>query len=147
MKVILLQDVKKKGRKGEIVEVPTGYAQNFLIRQGLAREATQGMQKQVENDAKLSEKNKEEYKNSTIQLIKRLDRKKVVIKKPANEKGHLFSAIHIADVVDSIKEQLSEDVDKGILSGFSDTKEVGEYTLTLQLEKVKGNIVLSIEGE
>jgi len=147
MKVILLKDVRKVGQKNQIVEVPTGYAQNFLIRQGLARVATTGMQKQSENAALCAEKSREENKKKVIGLIKELDGKKVVIKKPANDKGHLFSAVHINDVLYAINEQLKTDIDPSIISGFSDTKETGEIKLTLQIEKVKGNITLSIEGE
>lgn len=147
MKVILLKDVRKVGNKNQIVEVPTGYAQNFLIRQGLAREATPGMQKQAQNIEQTTKKNEEKKKNETIELIKELDGNKVVIKKPANDKGHLFSAVHLKEVVDAMKDQLKKDVDPNIISGFNDTKELGEINITLSIEKVKGGITLSIEGE
>ena len=147
MKIILLQDVRKVGRKGEIVDVATGYAQNALIRQGLAREATKGMQNQVLQSALSEKKSAEKKKDETIKLIKEIDGSRVVIKKPANEKGHLFSAVHINDVLSAIETQLGKKVDKEIISNFKDTKEISETELILQIEKVKGSIVLSIEAE
>jgi len=147
MKVILLKDVRKVGQKGSIVEVPTGYAQNFLIRQGLAREATKGMQKNAANDALMAEKNNESNIKKIVSTIKELDGKKVVIKRPANEKGHLFSAVHIDDVLEVISKQLNKEIDASIVSGFENTKEVGEMILTLGIEKLKGTLVLSIESE
>ena len=147
MKVILLKDVRKVGRKGEIVEVQTGYAQNFLIRQGAAREATQGMQKQVNDTATAAKKNAENEKDGIIGMIRELKDKKIIIKRPANEKGHMFSAVHIDDVVAAISDQLGKDIPKDIISGFNDTKEIGEIVLTLQIEKVKGELTLSIEAE
>jgi len=147
MKVILLKDVKKLGRKGEIVEVPTGYAQNFLIRQGAAREATKAMQNQVLKSALSAKETAEKKKNDKISLIKEFDGKRVIIKKPANEKGSLFSAVHIGDVVSAIEDQLGKKIDPNIISGFSDTKEVGEIEIILQVEKIKGTVVLSIEAE
>ena len=147
MKIILLQDVRKVGRKGEIVDVATGYAQNALIRQGLAREATKGMQNQGLQSALSEKKSAEKKKDETIKLIKEIDGSRVVIKKPANEKGHLFSAVHINDVLSAIETQLGKKVDKEIISNFKDTKEISETELILQIEKVKGSIVLSIEAE
>jgi large subunit ribosomal protein L9 len=147
MKVILLKDVRKVGQKGSIVEVPTGYAQNFLIRQGLAREATKGMQKNAANDALMAEKNNESNIKKIVSTIKELDGKKVVIKRPANEKGHLFSAVHIDDVLEVISKQLNKEIDASIVSGFENTKEVGEMILILGIEKLKGTLVLSIESE
>ena len=147
MKVILLKDVKKVGQKNQIVDVPTGYANNFLIRQGLAREATEGMQKQAKNAVVLAQKHQEDNKQRIIELIIELDGEKVVVKKQANDKGHLFSTVHIGDVVGAIKDQLGKDIDPKIILGFKDTKEIGETILTLQIEKFKGSITLSIEGK
>lgn len=147
MKVILLQDVRKVGRKGEIVDVATGYAQNALIRQGLAREATKGIQNQVLQSALSEKQSAEKKKNDTIKLIKEIDGKTVTVKKPANEKGSLFSAVHINDVLSAIESQLGKKVDKDIVTGFYDTKEIGEIELCLQIEKIKGNITLKIEAQ
>jgi large subunit ribosomal protein L9 len=147
MKVILLKDVRKVGQKGSIVEVPTGYAQNFLIRQGFAREATEGMQKKAANDVLLADKNAKDNVKKTVDIIKDLDGKTVVIKRPANSKGHLFSTVHISDVVSAISEQFKKNIDPSFISGFDNTKDTGEIDLLLSIEKVKGAMTLIIEAE
>jgi ribosomal protein L9 len=93
------------------------------------------------------EKNNESNIKKIVSTIKELDGKKVVIKRPANEKGHLFSAVHIDDVLEVISKQLNKEIDASIVSGFENTKEVGEMILTLGIEKLKGTLVLSIESE
>ena len=96
MKVIFLSDVKNQGKKGEVKNVATGYAQNFLIKKGLAEEATPGnLQKLKEHNDQIAEEKEQELVDAQL-LKKELESKEVEIKTKSGEGGRLFlSLIHI----------------------------------------------------
>lgn len=87
MKVILLQDVKGQGKKGQIKEVSEGYAQNFLFKQGLARPATEGNLKTLEQQNKSEQKRKEQEKLDAEKLAATLNETTVPLKAKAGEGG------------------------------------------------------------
>ena len=78
MKVIFLQDVKGKGKKGEIKEVPSGYAQNFLIKKNLAKEATNQAIGELKGKQKSEEKHAAELLAEAKQVKEQLEKKKIV---------------------------------------------------------------------
>lgn len=144
MKIILLQDVAKIGRKGEVKEVSQGYANNFLLRQQLARPAT-------DKDAKAAQARKEE--NIIHQKVKKellektfadLKGKEIKITEKANEKGHLFSQVHKDKLVKALKEQLNVDIDESNIILTDPIKEVGEKEIILEAQDLSVNIKLVI---
>jgi len=105
MKVIFLQDVKGQGKKGEVKEVSEGYARNFLIPRGLAKEASQGNLKTLEVQKQAEERRKQREKQEAEELGKRLDQMTVVIRAKAGEGGRLFGAITSKQVAEALAKE------------------------------------------
>ena len=137
MKVILLKDVPKVGRRYDIKNVADGYAQNMLIPRGLAQIATPDSIKRVE---KMKETDLTQRKIQDELLLKSLEsvkNTKITLKEKANEKGHLFAGI--------TKEMLAERLEKSGLKVNPESillskpiKEVGEHKVTLEVLNKKG---------
>ena len=105
MKIILIKDVKKIGRKYEIKEVADGYALNALIPYGLAVPATpnylKGMEERKKRDAIL----KEDFKKAFEYAVSKLPDGKLHISGKVNDKGHLFAGIHEGQIIDEFKKE------------------------------------------
>ncbi len=146
MKVILLDNVAKVGKRYEVVNVKEGYAINALIPRGLAREATVGNLKALQS-AIAAASSAEEAKTETYQAaLAKLDANMVLeIKSAANEKGTLFSSVDEASVLEALKSQgieLSEDHIK-----FETVKEVGEYDAQANVGDTSVSFKVSIVTE
>lgn len=133
MKVLLLQDVKKLGKAGEIVDVSDGYAKNFIMPQKLGREAT----KEVINEWKLkkgSEANrKEQEKQEALRLAEELSKVKVVINVKGGEGGRLFGSVTAKDVADALEKQVQVKVDKKKIQLKDGIKSAGTYQVEIKL--------------
>lgn len=105
MKVIFLQDVKGKGKKGEIKEVSDGYARNFLLKNGLASEATSGNVKEMKAFQDSQEKRKEEELKQAQKLGKQLEDITVTIPSKSGEGGKLFGAVTSKQIAEALKKQ------------------------------------------
>ena len=112
MKVILSEDVKSVGKKGEIVDVSDGYARNFLIKKKLGVEATP---KNL-NDLKLrnanEEKKKQEIYEQAKQLASELEDKSVVMSIKTGGSGKAFGSVSTKEIAEAAKVQLGYDIDK-----------------------------------
>ncbi len=93
MKVILLQDVKGQGKKGDVKNVSEGYARNFLFPKNLAAEASSGNIKQLDHQKKAADERKEKEQEQAEALAKKLDSFKVEIRAKSGEGGRLFGSI------------------------------------------------------
>lgn len=95
MKVIFLQDVRGKGKRGEVKEVPDGYAQNFLIKNGKAKAATRAAMSQLKGQQKAEEKREEEELEESKKLKAMLEDDKTVVelKAKSGTDGRLFGSI------------------------------------------------------
>ncbi|MCP6640051.1 50S ribosomal protein L9, partial [Klebsiella pneumoniae] len=93
MKVIFTQDVKGKGKKGEVKDVPVGYAQNFLFKKNVAVEATPGNLKQLELKNKRAEEEREQEIEDAKALAKRLEDIEVEVTAKSGEGGKLFGSV------------------------------------------------------
>jgi large subunit ribosomal protein L9 len=132
MKVILLKDVKGKGKKNEVVNVSDGYARNFLFPRKLAEEASDNnvhiLNKQKENERKI----KLEEIELAQKLAESLRDKQVIIKTKAGDSGRLFGAITSKDIADELKKQYKVDIDKKKISSGS-IKQLGEYQIDVKI--------------
>lgn len=111
MKVIFLQDVKSQGKKGEIKEVSEGYASNFLIPRGLAKPASDGNLKTLENQKQAELRRKEREKEEAQELGKKLEQMTVEMTSKAGEGGRLFGSItnkQIAEALEKMKIKLDK---------------------------------------
>ncbi|MEE0913724.1 MAG: 50S ribosomal protein L9 [Ruminococcus sp.] len=133
MKVILLQDVKALGKKGELVEASDGYARNFLLPKKLAKEANA----QAMNEYKNAE-NSKNYKIATEKAQaesykKMLEGKKFKMTAKAGQGGRLFGSITAKQVAEEIKKQYNIAVDKRKVVLECDIKEFGTYKAEVKL--------------
>ena len=112
MKVILLEDVKSLGKKGEVVNVSDGYARNFIFKKSLGLEANG---KNL-NDLKLQKQNEEkvaqEHLEAAQELAKKLEAAKVELKIKTGEGGRTFGSVSSKEIAIAVKEQLGYDLDK-----------------------------------
>lgn len=133
MKVILLQDVKSLGKKGELVEASDGYARNYLIPRKIAREANA----QAMNEYKNAENSKNfkiaTQKAQAEQQKKMLEGKKFVMTAKAGQGGRLFGSITAKQVAEEIKKQYNIVVDKRKVVLECDIKEFGTYKAEVKL--------------
>ena len=112
MKVILLQDVKKIGKKGDVIEASDGYARNFLFPRKLAQEANDSNMHILNNKKENERKQKLAELEAAQKLAGELKGKEIKIKAKAGESGKLFGAITSKDVAELIKEQYKIEIDK-----------------------------------
>ncbi|EDL64178.1 MULTISPECIES: 50S ribosomal protein L9 [Bacillaceae] len=112
MKVIFLKDVKGKGKKGEVKNVADGYAHNFLIKQGLAVEATNSSVSQLEGQKNKEKKQAAEELAEAKKLKETLENLTVEMKAKSGEGGRLFGSITSKQIADELKKTHKIKVDK-----------------------------------
>ncbi|WP_128895584.1 50S ribosomal protein L9 [Longirhabdus pacifica] len=105
MKVILMKDVKGQGKKGEVKNVSEGYARNFLFPQGLAKVATDGNVKQLDQQKQANDKRKEQELEEAKQFAKQLEELTLVIHSKAGEGGRLFGSITNKQIAQELAKQ------------------------------------------
>lgn len=133
MKIVLLQDVKDLGKKGDLVNASDGYARNFLFPRNLAVEATAGKLKEIE-DKKSSEKNrKEKEQKAAKELADRISKLEISFKTKAGENGKLFGSITGKDVADAIKAQHKIEIDKKKVVLHDAIKALGTYQVEIKV--------------
>lgn len=135
MKVILSEDVKSLGKKGEVVNVSDGYARNFILKTGKGVEATPAnlntLKLQKANDEKVAQENLEAAKA----LGEKLAAAPVTIRIKAGEGGKLFGAIASKEIAAAVKEQYGLEVDKKKIVLEDPIKELGAHTVKVKLHK------------
>ena len=114
MKVIFLQDVKGKGKKGDVKNVADGYAQNFLIKNGLAKEATNASLSTLAGQKKAEEKHNVELLAQAKELKEFLEKEETVvtIKAKAGEDGRLFGAIPAKQIAEEFNKTFNLSLDR-----------------------------------
>lgn len=133
MKVILLADVKGKGKVGDIVKVSDGYARNMLFPKNLAMEATDKNLKNLEmQKAKIAKEEAESLGAAQLQAEK-LNKISVTIKSKAGDGGKLFGSITSKDIANAIKDQHGISVDKRKVQLDSPIKSAGETSVEIKL--------------
>lgn len=134
MKVILLEDVKTKGKKGDLINVPDGYARNFLFPKNLAVEADNAAMAQLKSQKDAAEHHRQEEIAAAKALADKLNGKTVTLSAKAGSSGRLFGSITSKEVTDEINRAFSVNVDKKKLS-VPDIKNFGDYTVEIKLYK------------
>ena len=145
MKVILLQDVKKMGKKGDVIEASDGYARNYLFPRKLAEEATANALHVVNAKKENERKKKLAELEAAQKLAAELKGKEVTINAKAGDNGRLFGAITNKDVAEVINSQFNLSIDKKKVV-VNTIKVAGTYEVEVKLypevsTKMKVNIV------
>ena len=133
MKVILLEDVKALGKKGQIVNVNDGYARNFILPKKLGLEATG---KNL-NDLKLQKQNQEKIAQETLdaakELAKKIESVTVETKIKTGEGGRTFGSVSSKEIAAAAKEQLGLDIDKKKIQMKEAIKNLGTFHVPVKL--------------
>ena len=137
MKVIFLQDVNGNGKRGEVQEVPTGFAQNFLIKKNLAKEATGQAMAALSGQVKAEEKAEAEILAEAKALQTELEKEATVveIKEKVGADGRLFGAINSKKIADALNEQFDLKLDKHKIQLAYPLKAIGLKDVPVKLHK------------
>lgn len=147
MEIILLEDVKALGKKGDIVNVSDGYARNMILPKKLGVEATA----KNKNDLKLQQANEAriaaEILEQAKQFAEELKEKTVELKIKAGDGGRTFGSVSTKEIAVAAKEQLGYDIDKKKLQLKDPIKSMGTYIIPIKLHpKVTGELKVKVTG-
>ncbi len=146
MKVILLKDVKKIGRKMDVKDVADGLALNRLIPMGLALQATAGNIKMVEEKNKNSLTDTKMIQEATAKALAGLKDGRLVIEGKTNEKGHLFAGVHKEQVIAEFKKVSGLEISEESMDLEKPIKEIGEHKLKISVGDKNLELVVEIKG-
>ncbi|MDE6356700.1 MAG: 50S ribosomal protein L9 [Clostridia bacterium] len=147
MKIILLQDVKGQGKKGEVKEVNEGYARNFLIKKGLAEVATPTKINELNQKKASQDFHRAEEVKATQALAKEVYGKTFTVKIKAGQSGKVFGSVTGANIAEALV-AAGYNVDKKKIVLAQPIKTIGTYEVELKLmEGVQSKINVVIEAE
>ncbi|EOA8883134.1 50S ribosomal protein L9 [Staphylococcus aureus] len=141
MKVIFTQDVKGKGKKGEVKEVPVGYANNFLLKKNYAVEATPGNLKQLELQKKRAKQERQQEIEDAKALKETLSNIEVEVSAKTGEGGKLFGSVSTKQIAEALKAQHDIKIDKRKMDLPNGIHSLGYTNAPVKLDKeVEGTI-------
>ena len=147
MKVILTADVKGQGKKGEVKNVSDGYANNFLIKKGLAVPATNDNMNILKNKNASEEHKRQVELDNAKELKDKIDGKEIVLVTKAGEGGKLFGSVTSMDIAEAVKKELKIEVDKRKILLKDNIKTAGIYEVEIKLHKdVSAKIKVNIKA-
>lgn len=132
MKVILKQDVKGQGKKGQLVNVSDGYARNFLLPRGLAIEADSQAMNDLMNKEAAAKHHAAEEKRMAQETADKLEGKTVKITAKAGQNGKLFGSVTSKEIAEELNKQYGVSIDKRKIDA-ADIKAYGSYTAQIKL--------------
>ena len=146
MKVILLQDVKALGKKGEVVNVNDGYARNFILPKKLGVEANgknlNDLKMQKNNEAKVAQ----EHLDAAKKLAEELKAGKVVLTMKVGEGGRTFGSVSSKEIAEAVKEQMHLDIDKKKIQLKEQIKTLGTHIVSVKLHpEVTAELKVSVK--
>ncbi|MDE5735552.1 MAG: 50S ribosomal protein L9 [Bacteroidales bacterium] len=149
MEIILTQDVAHLGYKDDIVTVKNGYANNYLIPQGMAVMATAGAKKMLAETLKQRAFKAEKIKQEAEAVAAKLNGLTVRIAAKAGASGKIFGSVNAIQIADALKEQHQIEVDRKKIMIVGDViKEIGTHTANINLHReVKAEITLDVYAE
>ena len=146
MKVILLQDVKGKGKKGQMIEVSDGYARNFMLPRKLAIEATPDAINTMRMNDKATAERQARERAEALETSKKLKELTLVVKAKGGGAGRLFGAVTNQEIADALKKNAGITIDKRKIVIDEPIKNVGTYTVKCKLGyEIVGQLTVKIE--
>lgn len=148
MKVILLQELKGKGGEGDVVDVAPGFANNYLMPQGIAILATKGNLKQLEMRKNNIAKREATRLADAEKLKSVLDGASVKVDAKVGEEGQLFGSVTSSIVADAIKENLGVEVDRRRVELGNPIKVAGEHAVAISIYRdIKATVTVSVVSD
>lgn len=144
MKVILIKDVARLGRKGEVKEVPDGHAINFLIPRKLAVIGTGAGLRRAEEEGKKHEEHHEKLREAFSHSCALLNDKVVRYATEANEQGHLFKGVGVRDITKHLIETEGIILAETVMKLEHPIKSIGIHTIPLSYDGLSGTCTLEI---
>ena len=142
MKVILLKDVKKQGKKDDIIEVSDGYANNYLIKNKLAVRYTSGSKNKLNSEIKEREIKEDKIVNDLLKLKNELEKKKISFIVKSGKDGKIFGTISSKQISDELK-KMGYDIDKKCIEMDHTIDTLGTHKVSLKVHK-KVTITLTV---
>lgn len=149
IEVMLMDDIKKLGKSGQIVQVAPGYARNYLFPKGLAAQATEAAKRRLKKlEAERAARAAEE-KKAALEIAKKLDKLELNVSAPTTDGKRLYGAVSVTDLLAAIEAQRGVKIERGQFSLEEALKEVGEYVAEIDLGRgviVKAKITIADEA-
>jgi large subunit ribosomal protein L9 len=148
MNIILLQDVKTLGKKGECVKVNDGYARNFIIPKKLGMEATTKNLNEIKAQKAKEEKAQQEILNQAKEFAAKLEEKEVTVTIKTGENGKMFGSVSTKEIAAAVMSQLGFDLDKKKMQLAEPIKTLGDVMVPVKIHKdVTVNLKVCVVGE
>ena len=148
MKVILTQDVKGKGKKGQMIEVSDGYARNFMLPRKIAIEATADAVNTMKMNDKATQERIAREKAEALETSKKLREMTLVVKAKGGGAGRLFGSVTNQEIADALAKNAGIKLDKRKIVISDPIKNVGTYTVTCKLGyEISAPLTVKIEEQ
>lgn len=145
MKVLLLKNVARVGQRGDVKDLSEGYVRNMLIPKGMAKILTPGDLKNLESQkGKIAEATEQKI-NTIHQMFDRIKGSMVTISEKANDKGHLFAAVPLADIMDALNSQLKVTLEKDWVKYETHIKATGVHPIEIAFNGKKITVNLEVK--
>ena len=146
MKVILLEDVKTLGKKGQVVEISDGYAKNFILKKKMGVEATNANMNDLKLQKARAEKLAKEQLEAAEKLAAALEDKSVTVAIRAGSNGKAFGSVSSKEIAAAYKEQWSLDIDKKKIQLAEPIKTFGDHEVAVKLHpQVTGKLKVKVQ--
>jgi len=133
MEVILLKDVERVGRAGEVRDVAPGYARNYLIPQGLATRVTVGTLKQMQQQRQAEARREEELEAEAREFAAELEGVTLTLSAKTGEKDRLYGSITSGDIAVALEREIGKSVDRRKIGLEEPIRELGTYSVPFKL--------------
>ena len=144
MKIILLKDIPKIGRRGDVKDVADGYAMNFVIPRGFGARATEAEIKKLEGAKSMAEVDKRIQENLLNKSLEEISAITMTIQEKANEKGHLFEGIGKERLVKEIEKSFGIRLEPEFIKLEKPIKELGQFIVPIETRDKKGKVKVII---
>lgn len=133
VEVMLMDNVKKLGKSGQLVKVAAGYARNYLLPRGLAAEATEAAKRRLKKLEAERAAKAAELKKEALETARKLDKLELTVSAPTTDGKKLYGAVSVTDLLAAIEANRGVKVERGQLSIEDSLREVGEYEAVIDL--------------
>lgn len=148
MEIILLEDVKKLGKKGGIVSVNDGYARNYIIPKKLGVEATKKAKNDLNLQKQAEDRKEKELLDEANQLLKKIENTIINVSLKTGEGGRIFGSISTKEIANKLNEQIGFKIDKKKIHLDEPIKSIGTHIVTIKIHhKVNAKLKVKVSSK